>query len=108
MLERHQVFYRRLEPHKRGRTRIAFIAAHNRRPLFGTHRACATVGQQINNHIAGFQRKQVIVNRLQLFLTLFARGHVDRLHSFDTEWFDNSFHQGLLLRPPKHAATHNT
>ena len=43
--------------------RVALVAPHHRRPLLGGHGAGAGVGQQVDQHVIGGQKEQVVVRR---------------------------------------------
>ena len=70
--------------------RIALIALHDGSPLVGGHGAGAGVGQQIDQHIVGREKKQVVVCKLKKALAILALSPVDGLDTLDTEGLDDS------------------
>src|SRR6478735_2321696 len=75
-----------------GKTRaagVAFIAAHDARPLFCGHGAGSGIGKQINQYVFSSQLKEVIVRCPKKTLPLLARGPAQGLNTFDPEGFDD-------------------
>jgi hypothetical protein len=51
---------------------------------------------QVDHHVVGVQREQVVVSGFDAFLPLFPGGHADGLDGLDPERFDNGFHVQIL------------
>ena len=80
----------RLEEHvPRRRAGVRLVAVLDRRPLVAAHRARARVGQQVDEHVLGVDRKQVEAGRLERRLALVARGDADGLDGVDAERLDD-------------------
>lgn len=52
---------------------VTFVAFHNRCPLMGGHRSRAGVGEQIYQHICGWQKKKVVMRCSQQTFALWTR-----------------------------------
>ena len=65
------------------RAGIRLVAAHERGPLVLAHRACARVGEQVDQHVLGPDREDVVARVLEDRAPLLPRGHGDRLPGAD-------------------------
>ena len=87
--EREQLLDRLEEHVPRRRAGVRLVAVLDRRPLVAAHRAGARVGQQVDEHVLGVDRKQVEAGRLERRLALVARGDADGLDGVDAERLDD-------------------
>ena len=71
----------------RARACIGFVAAHDRRPLLGAHRAGAGVGQQVDEDVLCVEGEEVVARRLKRGFALFARDQADRFNRLDAKRF---------------------
>ena len=75
-----------------GRTRVGFIATHERCPLLARHGSGAAIGEKVDDHIIRLEREQVQVSLLNQALPSFPRGHVNRFDALDPKGFDDGLH----------------
>jgi hypothetical protein len=87
--EREQLLHRRLEAVPRRRAGVALVAVLHRRPLIARHRAGAGVGQQIDQHVVGVEREQVVAGLGQPRAALLERGEPNRLDRVDAKRLDD-------------------
>ncbi len=98
--EREQLLHGLEEPEPRRRAGVALVAALDARPLVPGHRAGAGVGEQVDQHVLGAQREQVVARLEQRSPALLDRGHPQRLDRVDPERLDDRLerHAPIIAR----------
>lgn len=78
---------------------VAFIAFLNGSPLVDGHGSGAGVGEQIDQHIIGSEKEQIVIRGAKEALAVGALRPVNWLDTLDEKWFDDGADgHGILLR----------
>ena len=97
--ERHEVAHRLLEAAEGGRTGVALVTEHDRRPLLRAHRRGAGIGQEVDQHVVGSEPEKVVMGVAQEALALLLCREPQRFHGLDSERFDDCLHGASF--PPR-------
>src|SRR5579862_332614 len=68
---------------------VAFVAFHHAGPLVGGHGSGAGVGEEVDEHIIGGKKKQIVVRGFEQFFALLAGSPANGFDAFDAEGFDD-------------------
>ena len=85
---------------------VGLIAAHERRPRVGRHRARSRIRQKIDDDVFGSQQKSVVVRRPDQLAALLARGELYGLDHLDPVRLDDGLHTTTLVTDETNSDTY--
>ncbi len=97
VLERKQVLDALEEPEPRRRSGVALVTALDRRPLVARHRTRPRIGQEVDQHVLGAQREQVVPGTPHGLSSLFRSGHHEGLDRVDPERLDDRLERHVFI-----------
>ena len=89
--ERKELLHRLEETEPRRRPRVALVPVLDRGPLVARHGAGPRIGQEIDEHVLGAEREEVVSSVADLAAALVLGRHAQRLDRVDAEGLDDRF-----------------